>query len=164
MSDKTPGFRGRSIEDVQAGLFLRDLPACNGRFRYPSAGLSADPGTVVLFQYRARIIASACFLRDDGGAIYLDAASIRTFDPLDVEAMRKAWPSFRAFGHVKQFLNPTRYSQFAKRLKHVTSPTAAALTPRGRGGRAASTTRRPRAEAADGSKRAGPKAPARRGA
>jgi hypothetical protein len=122
MSDKTPGFRGRGIDDVQAGLFLRDLPACNGRFRYPSAGLSADPGTVVLFQYRARIIASAVFLRDEGGAIYLDPASICTFDPLDVEAMRKVWPGFRAFGHVKQFLNPTLYPAFKKRLKHVASP------------------------------------------
>jgi len=129
MSDKTPGFRGRSIEDVQTRLFLRDLPACNGRFRYPSAGLSADPGTVVLFQYRARIIASAVFLRDDGRAIHLDAASIRTFDPLDVEAMRKVWPSFRAFGHVKQFLNPTLYAAFAKRLKHVASPGGRSVDP-----------------------------------
>ena len=122
MSDKTPGFRGRSIEDVQRGLFLRDLPACHGRFRYPSAGLSADPGTVILFQYRARIIASAVFLRDDARAIHLDPASIRTFAPLDVEAMRKVWPSFRAFGHVKQFLNPTLYAAFEKRLKHAASP------------------------------------------
>ena len=129
MSDKTPGFRGRSIEDVQTRLFLRDLPACNGRFRYPSAGLSADPGTVVLFQYRARIIASAIFLRDDGRAIHLDPASIRTFDPLDVEAMRKVWPSFRAFGHVKQFLNPTLYAAFAKRLKHVASPGGRSVDP-----------------------------------
>jgi len=36
--------------------------------------------------------------------------------------MRKAWPSFRAFGHVKQYLNPARYSMFKRRLKHVTSP------------------------------------------
>jgi hypothetical protein len=133
MSDKLEGFRGRSIEDVQRRLFLRDLPACNGRYRYPSSGLNAEPGTIVLFQYRARIIASAVFLRDEkyerpiggyGGAIYVDVASIRTFDPIDVEAMRKAWPSFRAFGHVKQYLNPARYSMFKRRLKNVASPFA----------------------------------------
>jgi hypothetical protein len=133
MSDKLEGFRGRSIEDVQRRLFQRDLPACNGRYRYPSSGLNAEPGTIVLFQYRAHIIASAVFIRDEkyerpvggyGGAIYLDVASIRTFDPLDVAAMRKAWPSFRAFGHVKQYLNPARYSMFKRRLKNVASPVA----------------------------------------
>jgi hypothetical protein len=131
MSDKTEGFRGRSIEDVQQDIFLRKLPAMNGRYRYPSAGLNAEPGTIVLFQYRARIIASAMFLRDErferpvggySGAIYFDAKSFRTFDPLDVPAMRKVWPSFRGFGHVKQFLNPTLYPTFRRTLKHVESP------------------------------------------
>ncbi len=131
MSDKLEGFRGRNIEDVQAKTFLRGLPKCGGRYRYPKVGLNAEPGTVVLFQYRARIIASAVFLRDEklprardgsAGTLYFDVASIRTFDPLDVEAMRKVWPSFRAFGHVKQFLNPLRYSQFDRRLKNVAAP------------------------------------------
>ena len=131
MSDKLEGFRGRSIEDVQGRLFLRELPKCKGRYRYPVAGLNADPGTIVLFQYKARIIASATFLRDEkfarpiddcSGAIFVDVASIRTFDPIDLETMRKAWPSFRAFGHVKQYLNPARYPIFKRRLKHVASP------------------------------------------
>ena len=30
--------------------------------------------------------------------------------------------SFRAFGHVKQFLNPTLYPKFKRRLKNVASP------------------------------------------
>jgi|KBSSwiStaDraftv2_1062776.scaffolds.fasta_scaffold1907673_1 hypothetical protein len=133
MSDKLKGFEKRSIEDVQKRCFLRDLPAMNGRYRYPRVGLNADPGTLVLFQYRARIIASAVFLRDEkfdkpkggcSGAIFLDVNSIRTFDPLDVAAMRKVWPSFRGFGHVKQFLNPTLYPKFKRRLKHVASPQA----------------------------------------
>ena len=131
MSDKLEGFRGRSIEDVQTRLFLRDLPKCNGRWRYPRVGLNAAPGTVVLFQFRARIIASAVFLRDEkfdkpvgggAGAIYFDPRSFRTFDPVDSDAMRKAWPAFRRFGHVKQWLNPTRYPQFTRRLNHVASP------------------------------------------
>src|SRR5580765_5721117 len=131
MSDKLKGFRDRSIEDVQSRLFLRDLPACGGRYPYPRIGLNAAPGAVVLFQYRARIIASAVFLRDEkshrpkggsSGAIFLDVTSIRTFDPLDVEAMQKVWPSFRRFGHVKQYLNPTLYSKFKRRLKNVATP------------------------------------------
>jgi hypothetical protein len=131
MSDKADGFRGRSIEAVQGGCFLRALPARKGRYRYPSAGLNAEPGTVVLFQYRARIIASAIFLRDEkferpvggyGGALCFDVESFRTFDPLDAAAMRKVWPGFRGFGHVKQYLNPARYSIFKRRLKHVAAP------------------------------------------
>jgi hypothetical protein len=131
MSDKIPGFRNRTIADVQTKCFLRDLPKNNGRFRYPVSGLSADPGAIVLFQFRARIIASAVFLRDEkfekpirgcAGALYFDPKSFRTFDPLDVEAMRKTWPRFRAFGHVKQFLNPTCYPAFKRRLKNVALP------------------------------------------
>ncbi len=133
MSTKTKGFATRSIEDVQTRLFLRDLPACGGRYRYRSSGLNADAGTIVLFQYRARVIASAVFLFDEkferprgghSGVIHLDPASIRTFDPLDVGAMRKVWPGFRAFGHVKQALNPTLYPLFKRRLKQVKSPGA----------------------------------------
>jgi hypothetical protein len=131
MSAQLKGFRGRSIEQVQAGCFLRDLPRTNGRWRYQAAGLNAEPGTIVLFQFRARVIASGVFLRDEkydrlrrgyGGEMYFDPKSFRIFDPLDVAAMRKVWPSFRAFGHVKQFLNPTLYAQFKRRLRHVKSP------------------------------------------
>jgi hypothetical protein len=110
--------------------FLRGLPRRKGRFSYPSSGLSAEPGTVVLFQYRARIIASAVFLRDErfeekrdgaAGLIHLDVKSIRVFDPVDVQGMRKVWPAFRGFGHVKQFLNPVNYPLFKRRLKRVRS-------------------------------------------
>ena len=134
MSDKIKGFRGRSIEDVQRDLFLRALPTVmNGRWRYQRTGLNAEPGTVVLFQFKARIIASGVFLRDEkfgrpirgrNGEIAFDPESFRTFDPLDVEAMRKVWPSFRAFGHVKQYLNPTLYAKFRRRLKNVALPRA----------------------------------------
>jgi hypothetical protein len=131
MSDKVKGFAGLSIEQVQKRCFLRDLPAGKGRFRYRSVGLNAVPGTVVLFQFQARIIASAVFRRDDkfkrpigghSGALFFDVESIRTFDPVDINTMRKVWPGIRPFGHVKQFLNPTLYSNFKRRLKHVKSP------------------------------------------
>jgi hypothetical protein len=135
MSDKAAGFRGRSIESVQTECFLRNLPTMKGRYRYQTSGLNAEPGTVVLFQYRARIIASAVFLRDEkferriGGhasVLHFDPASFRTFDPLDIEAIRKVWPRFRGFGHVKQHLNPTLYSAFKRRLKNVAAPATTA--------------------------------------
>jgi hypothetical protein len=133
MSDKAKGFVGRSIDDVQRKLFLRDLPARAGRFRYRSTGLNARPGTIVLFQYRAHVIASAVFIRDEkfrrpigghGGALHVEPASIRTFEPVDAATMRKVWPAFRTFGHVKQFLNPARYPMFKRRLKRVEAPPA----------------------------------------
>lgn len=133
MSDQAKGFRGRSIEDVQQRCFLRDLPARNGRWRYRASGLNAVAGSVVLFQFKARIIASAVFLRDEpcarrtraggyGGALHFDPDSFRTFDPLDADDMRKVWPSFTRFGHVKRYLNPTLYAKFRRRLKNVTMP------------------------------------------
>jgi hypothetical protein len=132
MSQQRAGFRGRSIEDVQQRVFLDDLPRkSNGRWHYQKTGLNAPPGTLVLFQFASRIIASAVFLRDEkfahakrgsAGVLHFDPKSFRTFTPLDVAAMRKVWPSFRAFGHVKQHLNPTLYAKFRRRLKSVKSP------------------------------------------
>ena len=141
MSDRASGFVGKSIERVQRELFLRDLPKNGGRFRYRATGLSARAGTVILFQYRARIIASARFICDEkfprprakangdkpakprcGGVLHLDVASIETFEPLDVEAMRQAWPGFRGFGHVKQALNATCYPILRRRLRNRARP------------------------------------------
>ena len=131
MSDREPGFVGKGIERVQRETFLRDLPACGGRFRYRASGLSARPGTVVLFQYRARVIAMAAFVRDEkfehrrrghGGVLHFDAASIRTFEPVDAAGMRKAWSGFVRFGHVKQVLNGSCFPAFRRRLRNVASP------------------------------------------
>jgi hypothetical protein len=137
MSDKAEGFLGRSIEDVQQKLFLRDLPKCGGRYRYRTSSLVAEPNTIVLFQYKAHLIASAAFLRDEkstpaqaartgyGGTMFFDVASIRTFAPVDLAMMRKSWPHFRAFGHVRQFLSADGYTLFKRRLKHIAAPKAA---------------------------------------
>ena len=128
MSDRIAGFRGLGIEAVQRRYFLKELPANGGRWRYRSAGLNAPPGTVVLFQFKARVIASGVFVRDEkfdrpvrgcDGALHFDPASFRAFDPLDAAAMRAAWPRFRGFGHVKQFLNPGMYPAFVRGLKNV---------------------------------------------
>ena len=131
MSDQAEGFRGRSIEQVQKSCFLGDLPAGNGRYRYPSVGLNAVPGTLVLFQFQGGALSpAAVFLRNEkfkrpiagySGALHFDVKSIRTFDPLDIEAMLKVWPGMRPFGHVKQFLNPALYPRFKRRLKNVRS-------------------------------------------
>ena len=128
MSDRIRGFRGKSIAQVQADCFLRDLPKAGGAFSYRSAGLHSPAGTVVLFQFQARIVASAVLLSDERfntpragrrGRLHFDAGSIRTFEPLDFAAMRRIWPGIRPFGHVKQALNPTLYAKFRRRTKRL---------------------------------------------
>jgi len=96
----------------------------------------------VLFQFQARIIASAVFVRDEkfarpirghSGELHFDPESFRTFEPLDADAMRKIWPWFKNFGHAKQSLNPTRYAAFKRRLRNVASPANQPGRPHRRG-------------------------------
>jgi hypothetical protein len=131
MSDKIEGFRGLSIREVQSIYFLDKLPNGKGKFPYRSSGLKAPPGTLVLFQFQARIIATSVLVRDErfeqprnghGGVLHFEPDSFRIFEPVDVEGMRKAWPRFRGFGHVKQALNPASYTAFKRRLKKVRTP------------------------------------------
>ena len=127
MSDQQRGFVGKSIETVQRDFFLGRL-ARSGRWRYAASGLIAEPGTAVLFQFKARVIASAVLWRNEkydesrgGGAgeLRLDPASVRVFTPWDAEMLRGVWPGFRAFGHVKQRLNPGNYGEFVARQTDV---------------------------------------------
>jgi hypothetical protein len=133
MSPNQKSFRGRSLEDVQQEFFLKELPSPpkNGRFRYPTSGLSAERGTMVLFQYEGRIIASAILDRKERferpqhgykGALWFDPKSIRTFQPVGPDEVRAIWPEFRRFGHVKQYLDPANYPAFEKQLIGVATP------------------------------------------
>jgi hypothetical protein len=54
--------------------------------------------------------------------LHFDPTSFRIFDPVGAQAMRQVWPTFRAFGHAKQRLNPARYPAFIKRLKNIAVP------------------------------------------
>ncbi|OAI48004.1 hypothetical protein AYO44_08080 [Planctomycetaceae bacterium SCGC AG-212-F19] len=138
MSSREKGFRGRSLADVQGWFFLQELPCPprNGRYRYPTAGLKAQRGTIVLFQYEAKIIARAVFEHDERfeqpengyrGALWFDVQSIRTFDPVGRDQLRAIWPEFKNFGHVKQVLSPARYPRFERQLTNVAAPESACL-------------------------------------
>jgi hypothetical protein len=133
MSSRQKGFRGRTVEDVQAGFFLEELPfpPKSGRFRYPTSGLNAEPGTVVLFQYEGKIIASAVFERNERfarpegsyrGAMWFDVESIRIFEPVGPEKLRSIWPEFQRLGHAKQDLDPVFYPAFEEQLVGVEEP------------------------------------------
>ena len=112
-------------------LLLTLSPKQNGRYRYPTSGLDTERGTVVLFQFQGRIIASAIFLEserfdrpEDGykGALWFDPGSIRTFQPVGPDEVRAIWPEFRRFGRAKQYLAPARYRAFQKQLIEVRTP------------------------------------------
>jgi hypothetical protein len=133
MSPNEKSFRGRSVEDVQLGFFLKELPSPErgGRYRYPTSGLRAEPGTVVLFQYEGAIIASAIFHSnqrfeqpEDGyrGAMLFDVESIKVFQPVGPETMHDIWPEFPGFGQAKHEMNPAYYPAFEKQLVDVETP------------------------------------------
>src|SRR4051794_9557621 len=46
-------FPGQTVEEVTSQFFLHQLPSPSrhGRYYYRTSGLSAEPGTVVLFQF-----------------------------------------------------------------------------------------------------------------
>jgi hypothetical protein len=133
MSANEPTFRGLSVEDVQARFFLEELPSRrrNGQYLYPGSGLATPPGSVVLFQYLGRVVASAEFVRDekfpgprDGyrGALWFDPATVRAFGPVDADGMRRAWPGFVRFGQAKRSLDPAGYAAFERGLSGVAAP------------------------------------------
>lgn len=123
-----------SLEDVQQKYFLIDLPSReNGSYYYHKKGLKAVAGTVILFQCKASIIASATltgrqqFEKPDeygyNGCLYFDMKSIRTFNPITADIIRDIWPEeFKEFNQTKWNLNPTGYSELEKRLEHVMKP------------------------------------------
>jgi hypothetical protein len=134
-SKEEPGFVGSSIEDVQRLFFLTALARSTqppGKYHYHKLGLRAEPGTVVLFQYGGRIIASAVLVGVErfattergrfGGAYQFDAKSIKVFDPIDAAAIRKIWPQVTRLGQAKWSLDPQSYPAFERKLTGVEKP------------------------------------------
>ena len=141
MSREEPEFVGKSAKEVQRDFFRRDFPArpLPGKYNFRKRGLSATPGTVVLFQYDNAIIASAIFRKteffdepeeDQGveyrGAIYFDADSIRDFEPVGPDQMKGIWPKFSRFSHAKTLLDPKGYPDFERATGLKQSPTPSA--------------------------------------
>jgi hypothetical protein len=136
MSQKDPEFIQWDATQVQDVFFLNRLPDCNGEFLFPSAGLKAEPGTIILFQYTGVVVALAelielrrfdkprlAFGAKYCGAYQLDPLSIRTFDPIDADGIRKFWPTFTRFSHAKHDLAPPEnFGPFLKSLRNVRKP------------------------------------------
>lgn len=87
-------------------FFLRDLPTRagddRGAYFFRARGPRAEPGTVLLFQARAKIVADATLIElrkyetPDGeysGCLILDVESIRVFEPAVTHGeFRSIWP------------------------------------------------------------------------
>src|SRR5262249_30725372 len=123
----------RSVQDVQQGFFLKQLPSSSrgGKYWYRVRGLDADAGTVVLFQYDDRIIASATLDRiesfdapegDYHGAFYFDVDSIRVFNAVGPERVRAIWPKVKRFSRAKWQLTLKGYAKFKRGLTGIKQP------------------------------------------
>jgi hypothetical protein len=131
-SKQEPGFVGCTAAEVQHQYFLNELlrpERAAGKYCYHKSGLRAVPGTVVLFQYAGKIIASAVLTHAErfdrtepggyGGALHFDVNSIRVFDPVGAEVVVKIWPSVKRLGQAKWSLDPKRYAAFERELTRV---------------------------------------------
>lgn len=135
--DSVKEFPDWSIEKLQHEFFLGELPfRPDSEYLFHKTGLAAASGTVVLFQFRGFLVASAV-LRDVRrfekprveihneerfvyeGALYFEPTSIRIFDPVGPEVVRSIWPEFTGFGRVKHRLDPRGYTVFERELRHV---------------------------------------------
>lgn len=122
-----PGYA--AIQTLQTGYFMKELPKSNqGYFWYRTRGLSAEPGTKVLFQCGNRIIASATFVKAErfrkpqngySGRLLFDSSSIQIFDPVEAARLRHVWPGLTRLSHTKYKLDPSRYSTFERMLTGV---------------------------------------------
>jgi hypothetical protein len=138
MSDKLPVFCDWNVTQVQQEFFLGRLLEQGGLFHFFSTAMSAEPGTIVLFQYRGVVVALAELVEIErypparyrgkpqyAGAYRFDPLSIRVFEPVDAEQIRAHWPNFTRFGRSKQALSPAAaYPAFAKSLRNVRRPRA----------------------------------------
>lgn len=133
MDPRDEWCRGHPIEDIQADFFLGELPfpPRSGRYGYRTSGLRAAAGSVVLFQFAGRLIASAVYdhiepypepVGDCGGAMHFLPDSIRVFDPVGPELVRAVWPTFVRFGQAKHALDPAGWPAFAQQLTNVRGP------------------------------------------
>jgi len=131
-------FGGQTAKDVQFEFFLTDLPSREcGRYYFRTAGLNAEPGTMVLFQYDNAIIASAVlercerFKEPEGpyhGALNFSIESIRVFEPVGPDLLRNLWPEkFEKFSNAKLRLRADVLPVFERHLMGVKVP--ACLAP-----------------------------------
>ena len=116
---KEDEFPNMDYEDVQKTFFLdRLIKEQRGYYYYPNSGLICPAGSLVLFQFKNEIIASAIILKTDilttsqkeiyKGAFVFDIDSIKVFTPISAKEISTIYPSFKGFSQSKQKLDYTK--------------------------------------------------------
>lgn len=123
----TEEFDSQTAKDVQINFFMDELISRNGKYYFKSSGMKAETSTLVLFQYDNSIIASAKLCSIEkletqqhgyAGAYYFDVSTIEIFEPITIEEMKQAVPTFKRFSQAKQNI-PAIYTKAVKTLIHA---------------------------------------------
>jgi hypothetical protein len=142
-------FEGWTTPQVQTEFFLGQRarteddynllhPAHPGRYQYKRHALNAGPGTLVLFQFDAHIIASAVlswiqkYEQPQGeyhGIMWFEPSSIRVFAPLTLVDVQSVWPEVTQFGMMMWTPAPaSSYLRFCRLLRGIAAPVLTAPT------------------------------------
>ncbi|WP_223553217.1 HNH endonuclease [Lysinibacillus sphaericus] len=122
MSEDDPEFGEKSIEDLQE-WFNDELPYRVYNFK---KGMVTPPGTLVLFQYKGCVIASAILEekvlygeRTEGGysgAYNFVPSSIAVFTPIKSNELKSVWDKFKGFNQSSQKLDVNQFNSFCRLL------------------------------------------------
>lgn len=122
MSADDPEFGEKTIEDVQE-WFTNELPYRVYNFK---RGMGTPPGTLVLFQYKGRVIASAILEekilykerteRGYSGAYNFVPSSIAIFTPIKPNELKSVWDKFKGFNQSSQNLDINQFNSFSNLL------------------------------------------------
>ncbi len=121
-----------AITEVQEEYFLNQLPfQRKGSYRCYTT-ITAPPGSLVLFQYAGKIIATARLIgkgrlrkRDVDGysrELLFDPASIRIFEPIEAVVISRIWRKVRQLDQTRWKLDPRRLPVFEQYVRHVRVP------------------------------------------
>lgn len=115
-------FPDMSYKEIQNNFFLNTLiNERDGHYHFRNSGISAPTGSLILFQIFSSVIASAKLVKIikhdkpiDGiyyGTYVFDSKSIRVFEPILAEEIKKIDNNFNNFTQVKQKIDSSKYKE-----------------------------------------------------
>jgi len=126
MSGSDPTFIDKSIEDLQEWIKTKLL---DGTYLYKTR-METSRGTLVLFQFNNHVIASAVLkeikifekrtVEGYTGEYKFVSSSIRVFNPITSEEIRRIWNDFKHFSQSMQKLDINQYHQLRNLLDEKT--------------------------------------------
>lgn len=124
-------FDNQTIEEVQQQYFLNDLVYRQDcKYYYRKSGINSIKGSLILFQYDNKIIASAQLKNIEKydeiqggqygeyrGAITFYDETIQVFTPIEVDELKSIDLNFKKFSQTKQFIDVNNLKQIIELLK-----------------------------------------------